>query len=290
MKKILITGAGGFVGKNLKEQLEEHYQILAPDKWELDLCDTDAVRVYLEKHNFDVVIHAANYGTVDTSRPDPYKILNYGLRMFYNLAKCCGLYEKMLYFGSGAEFDVRHYVPYMSEEYFGTFVPEDAYGLYKYTIAQSLDLFPNIYDLRLFGICGKYEQYYRFLSSNICRALKKLPLTLSQDAYFDYIFIDDLVQVIFWFIENSPQYKHYNVCRGEHISLKALAELIRNKLCPESELIIRKEGWKKEYSGDNGRLIREVGDVKFTSYEMMVEKLTEYYSAIIEQVDESVLP
>ena len=110
MKKILITGAGGFIGRNLKEQLEEHYQVLTPDKSELDLCDTSLVRSYLDKHHFDVIVHAANYGTADTSKPDPYKILNYGLRMFYNLAKCHDLYDKMLYFGSGAEFDVRHYI------------------------------------------------------------------------------------------------------------------------------------------------------------------------------------
>ena len=290
MKKILITGAGGFIGRNLKEQLEEHYQVLTPDKSELDLCDTSLVRSYLDKHHFDVIVHAANYGTADTSKPDPYKILNYGLRMFYNLAKCHDLYDKMLYFGSGAEFDVRHYIPFMSEEYLGTFIPEDAYGLYKYSIAQSLDMFPNIYNLRLFGICGKYEQYYRFLSSNICRALKKLPLTLSQNAYFDYIYIDDLVPVVVWFIENTPQYKHYNVCRGEHVSLKTLAELVREKLYPGAELIIGKDGWKKEYSGDNGRIVHEIGNLNFTSYEIAIEKLTDYYRTIIGQIDESVLP
>lgn len=290
MKKVLITGSGGFIGRNLSEQFRERYEVFAPDKSELDLCDTDSVEEYLVKKRIDIVIHAANYGTKDTKDPEPYKILNYGLRMFYNLAKCNDLYEKMIYFGSGAEFDSKHYIPFMKEEYFGKFVPEDAYGLYKHCIAQVLYSYSNIYDLRLFGICGKYEQYYRFLSSNICRALKRLPLTLNQNAYFDYIFIDDLVGILPWFIEGKPKYKHYNICRGEHIALKDLAELIRDKLYPEGEIIVAKNGWKMEYSGSNERLRKEVGKVKFTSYETIIEKLAGYYDSIIDQIDETVLP
>ena len=50
-KKILITGAGGFIGKNLEEKLSTEYEIFAPKSDELDLCDEDEVKSFLIKHN-----------------------------------------------------------------------------------------------------------------------------------------------------------------------------------------------------------------------------------------------
>ena len=42
MKNILITGGSGFIGKNLREQLQGKYNIYAPSHSELELLDYDA--------------------------------------------------------------------------------------------------------------------------------------------------------------------------------------------------------------------------------------------------------
>lgn len=74
------------------------------------------------------MIHSANYrGKIG----EPYsgsKVLETGLRMYSNLERCSHLYDKMLYFGSGAEYDSRHYQPFMKEDYFGRHIPQDGYG------------------------------------------------------------------------------------------------------------------------------------------------------------------
>ena len=290
MKKVLITGAQGFIGKNLVEAYENKYFVSALTIMELNLLDTEAVGEYLKKNEFDVIIHAANYGTCDTKNPEPFKVLSYGLKMFYNLNKYKDYYGKLIYFGSGAEYDKTNCIPYMTETYFGQHIPEDAYGLYKYALAEYAKTAQNIYDLRLFGVCGKYEQVYRFLSSNICRALKGLPLTLSQNAYFDYIYVDDVAGVVEWFMENTPGYAHYNVCRGQHIDLYSLNVMIRDMLCPGRDILVGKEGWKAEYSGNNERLKSEMGEITFTSYREMIQKLTSYYEPIIHTIDETMLP
>ena len=46
-KKILITGANGFIGSNLKEGLSLLYDIYAPNSSELNLCDQENVEEYL---------------------------------------------------------------------------------------------------------------------------------------------------------------------------------------------------------------------------------------------------
>ena len=59
-KKILITGANGFIGSNLKEGLSLLYDIYAPNSSELNLCDQENVEEYLIHQKIDIVIHSAN--------------------------------------------------------------------------------------------------------------------------------------------------------------------------------------------------------------------------------------
>ncbi len=42
MMRVLVTGASGFIGRNLKEQLAPEFEVLAPDHGVLDLLDEDA--------------------------------------------------------------------------------------------------------------------------------------------------------------------------------------------------------------------------------------------------------
>ena len=59
----------------------------------------------------------------------------------------------------------------MRESYFGRHIPTDIYGFSKYVIAKDIEsVRRNIYNLRVFGIFGKYEDYKRrVISNNICQ-------------------------------------------------------------------------------------------------------------------------
>jgi GDP-L-fucose synthase len=101
--------------------------------------------------------------------------------------------------------------------------------------------------------------------------------------------VDDVISVVEWFIENQPKYNHYNVCRGEHIDLYELAEIIKEELTYGENIVVKEPGWKREYSGDNSRLIREMGEIRFTPYRQIVRELITYYSSLIDTIDETVL-
>ena len=289
-KKILITGAGGFIGKNLEEKLSTEYEIFAPKSDELDLCDEDEVKNFLIKHNIDIVIHAANYRKDRTAAYFEQRVLECGLRMYANLEKYNYLYDKMFYFGSGAEYDSRFYQPFMREDYFGKHIPKDGYGFYKYLLSKQCTQKDNIYDLRLFGVYGKYEDWTRrFISNNICRALKGKTITLSKNVYFDYIHIDDLTNIVKWFIEHEPIYRHYNVCRGTHIDLLTLAEIIIEVIGTETPILIGEDGYKLEYSGNNERILEEIGEYSFRPFRETIEELVTYYKEKIFEIDASLL-
>ncbi|MFZ2655123.1 MAG: NAD-dependent epimerase/dehydratase family protein, partial [Victivallales bacterium] len=164
--KIFITGTNGFVGRNLKEYFQDKHDIHCPKRNQLDLLDTRAVQEFITGNQFDIVIHCAvNIQSIE-----------HNLRMYFNLERCAGSFGKMLSVGSGAEYDMKNYVPKMKEEYFGRNIPSDIYGLSKYVIAKDIESkHRNIYNLRIFGIYGKYEDYKRrFISNNICRTLSDL--------------------------------------------------------------------------------------------------------------------
>lgn len=286
MKKILLTGSGGFIGRNMAERWKDRYELSCPSSRELDLLDQAAVQEYLEKRHFDVIVHCANRNETRQTIA-PYDALDGNLRMFFNLERCRGLYGKMYYFGSGAEYDRRHYIPDMREEYFGSYIPADAYGFSKYIMSKACGQDGNIYDLRLFGVFGKYEEWERrFISNAICRALKGLDITIEQNVYFDYLWVDDLCGIMEWFIENLPEHRHYNVCRGDKTDLYSLGCLVRDVLEVNCDIIIKQPGWKPEYSGDNARLLREMGSFPFKDIRDAVMELCGYYKEHVDLIDE----
>lgn len=286
-KKLLITGSTGFIGRNLKENLMRNYDILAPERKDLDLHNTKLVEEYLIRQKVDIIIHAANTNNTRNINTTAYDSLDGNLRIFFNLERCKAYYEKMYYFGSGAEYDMLHYVPNMQEDYFDTYIPKDPYGFSKYIMSKSCVQAENIYDLRLFGVYGKYEEWERrFISNSICRSLKGMDITIQKNVYFDYLWIDDLCSIMQWFIENEPKYKHYNVCRGFKIDLYSLACMVREILDIDCNIIVGETGWKTEYTGNNERLLSEIGEFKFTGFEESIRKLCEFYKENIDMIDE----
>ena len=54
IKSILLTGSGGFIGKNLKQYLKNKYKLLTPRSYELDLTNKKVLkrkRYVFEKNN-----------------------------------------------------------------------------------------------------------------------------------------------------------------------------------------------------------------------------------------------
>lgn len=85
--RILLTGGGGMVGRNLLEHPDiGEFEILAPRSGELDLRDFSAVQDYLRKHRPDMVIHAAGkVGGIQANMREPVSFLMDNLDMGRNI-------------------------------------------------------------------------------------------------------------------------------------------------------------------------------------------------------------
>ncbi|MDD5593439.1 MAG: NAD(P)-dependent oxidoreductase [Candidatus Margulisbacteria bacterium] len=289
MKKIFVTGGSGFIGRNIIEQLNSSYELLAPGHAELELLDEAAVKNYLGKNKPDVVVHCAVRPGHRNARDASHQ-LDHNCRLFFNLARNSDLFGRLIYLSSGAVYDQRYYRPKMKEEYFDAHVPIDEVGFSKYIAAKYIEQTKNITELRLFGIFGRYEDYaIRFISNMICKTLFDLPLTIKQDRRFDYVHVDDLRPVLEHFIDDGGRHKAYNITPDSSIELLALAEKVKTIAGRDLPIKIAQPGLGVEYSGDNSRLRSEMKSLTLTPIDAAIRKLWGWYSDNIASLDRECL-
>lgn len=270
--KILITGSNGFIGGNLKEFfLKKAYSVFSPKREQLNLIDKEKIKNYLAENKFDVIIHSAvTLTSIDEN-----------LKMYFNFSELNNLYGKLICIGSGAEFDRENYIPKMNEDHFGKFIPskDDIYGFSKYQIARDIiNKNINIFNLRVFGIFGKYEDYRRrLISNNICKKLCGNKVSINQNAYFDFLYIDDFCKIVEKFIKANPRDNTYNICTGEKVDFLTLINIVNNIEYNGSEVEVLNKGMGFEYTGDNSRFKNEFGEFDFIKHEKSINSLYYWY-------------
>ncbi len=289
MLKIFLTGGNGFIGRNIKEQLGNKYDIIAPTHAELDLTDSDAVYKFLEKNPVDIVIHAANIGGT-RKQHHVFGITHVNLKMFFNLVRAKPFFKCMINLGSGAEYDKQQPLVKVTETDFDKHVPNDEYGLYKYVCAKYAAKVDYITHLRLFAVFGKYEDYeIRFISNAICRALLGSPITMRQNVMFDYLYIDDFIHILDKFIIDKPAETFINIGRGEAIDLKTLAEKVLHETGKDVPVLVANGGWAKEYSCDTTCLQQAVPGIVYTPIDSAIASLVNYYKTVLPSLNKQAL-
>ena len=247
--KVLITGGKGFVGSYLAKNLRAD-NILAVGKEQLDLLNTEEVNNFFNKNTFDVVIHTALVGREQLFSTDP-KYLDENLLMFKNLYNNRLKFNRFFNLGTAYEYDLSKDNRFIHEESLVNYLPNTSYGLAKNLIARVIKETDNFYNFRLFGVFHHTEKETRFFKK---LALQKT-ITISNDIYFDYISLDDLVGILKHFLYNTHSVRDINCVYHEKYRLSTLAKKFCDMHGLDSSKVIVENKGNNNLTGNGTKLM-----------------------------------
>lgn len=262
--KILLTGGSGFIGRNILPLLRTRYVVDAPTRAQMDVHNQQSVDAWLAHSPADVLIHCAIV--------TPFKPVDAGKGVLSSLLQSFMLlmrhpFKKMIYIGSGAEYDKSHPIAGVSEESIGQRLPADEYGLGRYVLNRLARTAEHIYNLRVFGCYGPHETERRFIRHAIDCCLRGEPITIRQDCKFSYVYVEDLARLMVQIIENGAPHRDYNVCMDQAYYLTEIAEQVKKSVGCTVPILTRTPGLNSEYTGSNARLKHDFPQFRFTSLE-----------------------
>lgn len=149
MRRLLVTGASGFLGSRVAEFFREKYEICAPGHGEMDITDRAGVMARLREWRPDAVVHCAAISDVGRCEREPERSWDINVEGSVNLAmaagqtgaKCLLCSSDQVYFGSAAA------GPHREDE---VLEPGNLYGREKlYAEKRCLEVNPDCVLLRL---------------------------------------------------------------------------------------------------------------------------------------------
>jgi GDP-L-fucose synthase len=231
---ILITGGNGYIAKSLYEALKNKYKVMLISRTNFDLTNREVTDNFFRHRLFDVVIHCAVKGGSRLNE-ESWENMDDNLKMYYNILANRNSYDKLIHFGSGAEFNA----------------PETPYGLSKRVIANSIKDQTDFYNLRIYAVFDENELDTRFIKANVQRYINREPIRIHQDKYMSFFYMKDLVKVVDYYITNQNPQKELNCCYSNIYTLIAIANMINNLSDYKVEIIKEKDGMAEGYWGSN---------------------------------------
>lgn len=250
MKKILITGATGFVGANLarrvvKEDFEVHIlirqnsnlwrikdTILKLHLHQVDILQKRLLKKQLQKIKPQIIFHLANTPLYGGIHPSVRPYIDVNLVGTINLIEACDDidYECFINTGSSAEYGPKMTI--MKED--DICQPLSLYAVTKlagtnYASYYGRENKKPIITFRLFSPFGPYDDPKRLVSQVIYNALANKKIFLSNPkAVRDYIYINDVADAYIKAIAKAKDYpgEIFNLGSGQETPIEKVVEEI----------------------------------------------------------------
>jgi UDP-glucose 4-epimerase len=275
MLNVWVTGARGYLGSSICRAFANHpYINIVPTSHDsMDLTDQKKVHKFVYDLRINGIIHCSGVGG-KRIQSDDADIIYTNLRMFEVIQQCGPVVSFILHFGSGAEYDRSTNIHLAEEEESLYTVPPDHYGLVKSIMNRRIVQSGNASNLRLFGCFDANEEPQRFIKANILRRLKGEPIVIHQNRFMDFVFIDDLIEVVKSYVNPSCNLpKSVNVVYDKKYSLFDIAGII-NYIAegPQSEIIVENRTMGLGYCGSGELLESTLSDIKFVGLEEGIQR------------------
>ena len=255
-KKVLLTGATGFLGKNVVPVLSEEYEVIGVGS-EWDLRDQQAVDNLFFEFDFDVIVHAAgSVGGILANRENPGKFMYENLIMGANLIEAGRQFgvDKFVLLGTVCAYPKFTPVPFEEKQIWNGY-PEETnapYGIAKKALMKLLETYNEQYQMNCVNLIpvnmyGPHD-HFNLTSSHVIPALilkfynamkegkRKVTIWGTGEASREFLYAPDCAEAISLAIQKDVEPEPINIGTGTVIKIKDLVVEITQQMGFEGDI------------------------------------------------------
>ena len=258
-KRVLVTGATGFLGRNLMPYLKEKgYEAKGFGSDEYDLRDQLACYELVDGAHPDVIIHAAgSVGGIGANQENPGKFMYENLIMGANIIEAARAHKtpKFVLLGTVCAYPKYTPVPFKESDLWDGY-PEETnapYGIAKKALMKMLETYHEQYDINStclipVNMYGPYD-HFNLTSSHVIPALilkfynamknheQKVTLWGTGTVSREFLYAPDCCEAIELAIQKDVGPEPINVGTGEEITIAELASEIAEQMGFSGEIV-----------------------------------------------------
>lgn len=226
MKKILVTGANGQLGRCIKDAAAGYpdFHFVFVSKQELDIQDADLVSEFFHGKNFSHCINTAAYTNVEKAESEQKRAFAINAEAVSNLATVCRKNDcVLLHISTDYVFDGKKRTPYLETDPTN---PINVYGASKLKGEEYLQEICSKYFI--FRTSWLYSQYgHNFLKTILKHAQAGTPLTITTEQTGTPTNANDLAAALLQVIaQDSMEYGVYHYSNAGQTTWFGFAEEI----------------------------------------------------------------
>lgn len=309
MKKVLVTGAAGFIGINLvKELVKKEYEvyglvrknnlesIMKLNAISQDIVIVDNIDLLIgcaESYgSFEYIFHLATVGVMPNDQ-DIEMMCEVNIKMGVKVIDFARKNNSNLVINFGSCFEYGdHGNDFLKEEM--TCYPESLYAISKNASTKMMTEYAkkqkvSLITVRPFGVFGIGESYTRLAPSIIRKCINgETVQTTEGNQVRDFVNVSDVAKATIQLVEgNYKEYEIYNLCSGNPVKVREFIKEIV-EVCGFEESLIEfgalpyRENEAMVFAGDNSK-IQEVINYPFPNNHR--EGIKELYECIKREVE-----
>jgi len=298
--KVLITGATGFVGKNLLKKISDIHEVVGVGSKECDLRLQQDTRKLIKDIRPDVVIHAAgSVGGIGANRDNPGKFMYENLVMGTNMIheSLESNVSKFILLGTVCAYPKFTQVPFKEEDIWLGY-PEETnapYGIAKKTLSKLLEAYNEQYGMNVANLIpvNMYgpEDHFNLTSSHVIPALilklisaknrgeSSITVWGTGQASREFLYVDDCVDAIIKAVGTDVSPEPINIGTGKEIKICDLVQTIADCIGFEGDIVYdtTKPDGQPRRCLDTTRAKERLGFEAKTSLKDGVQKTIDWY-------------